>query len=105
MLALIGSRRRKTYFVPENCPPGFHFDEPGLGRIIVIPEKRVIIGSELIRTGIQFCQNTYPNIGISIEAQHHLKSYYEQFGFNALGDIYEVDNPTHKDETMSMITS
>ena len=93
---LLGVEEERLISYLRIVPPGFHFDEPGLGRIIVIPEKRGdYIGSELIRTGIQFCQNTYPNIGISIEAQYHLKSYYEQFGFNALGNIYEVDNIPH----------
>ena len=45
--------------------------------------------------GIQLCRKNFPNKAISIEAQFPLQTYYEQFGFVALGPVYQVDNIPH----------
>ena len=77
-------------------PPGHHFKEPALGRIIVSRKYRGSnLGPELIQNGIQLCRQTYPNEAISIEAQHPLQAYYEQFGFASLGPVYDVDDIPH----------
>ena len=95
-LHLLGMRNKQLISYLRIVPPGHHFKDPALGRIIVTPTYRGgEIGPELIRKGIQLCRKTYPDQGISIEAQYPLQKYYEQFGFIALGPVYEVDNIPH----------
>ena len=93
---LLGMQVEQLISYLRIVPPGHHFKEPALGRIIVTPEYRGgNPGLELIRKGIQLCRKTYPNEAISIEAQFPLQTYYEQFGFVALGSVYQVDNIPH----------
>ena len=93
---LIGMQENELISYLRIVPPGHHFKEPALGRIIVTPENRGgNLGPELIRMGIQLCRKNFPNKAISIEAQFPLQTYYEQFGFVALGPVYQVDNIPH----------
>jgi ElaA protein len=93
---LLGMQEKELISYLRIVPPGHHFKEPALGRIIVTPENRGgNLGPELIRTGIQLCRKTFPRKAISIEAQFPLQTYYEQFGFVALGPVYQVDNIPH----------
>lgn len=73
-------------------PPGLHFKNPALGRIIVTPKYRGgSTGPSLIHEGISLCRKHYQNLSISIEAQYPLESYYRQFGFESCGEVYIVD--------------
>jgi ElaA protein len=93
---LLGMQEEELISYLRIVPPGHHFKEPALGRIIVTPENRGgDLGPELIRTGIQLCRKIFPSKAISIEAQFPLQTYYEQFGFVALGPVYQVDNIPH----------
>jgi ElaA protein len=77
-------------------PPGLHFKNPALGRIIVTPEFRGgSTGPSLIHEGISLCRKHYQNLAISIEAQYPLESYYRQFGFESCGEVYIVDDIPH----------
>ena len=95
-LHLLGVQEDQLISYLRIVPPGHHFKEPALGRIIVSRKYRGSnLGPELIQNGIQLCRQTYPNEAISIEAQHPLLAYYEQFGFAALGPVYDVDDIPH----------
>ncbi|NBW70821.1 MAG: GNAT family N-acetyltransferase [Bacteroidetes bacterium] len=77
-------------------PPGLHFKNPALGRIIVTPKYRGgSTGPSLIHEGISLCRKHYWNLPISIEAQYPLESYYRQFGFESCGEVYMVDDIPH----------
>ena len=79
-LHLLGMRKEQLICYLRIVPPGHHFKEPALGRIIVSKVHRGgNLGIELIRNGIQACYKIYPNNIISIEAQYPLKEYYEKF--------------------------
>ena len=77
-------------------PPGLHFKNPALGRIIVTPKLRGgSTGPSLIHKGISLCRKHYKNLSISIEAQYPLESYYRQFGFESHGEVYILDDIPH----------
>ena len=77
-------------------PAGVHLKNPAIGRIIVQPSHRGgSIGPKLIREGISICLSKYLGNDISIEAQYPLCSYYEQFGFKSIGEVYIVDDIAH----------
>lgn len=93
---LLGMQEKELISYLRIVPPGHHFKEPALGRIVVTPENRgENFGPELIRMGIQQCRKIFPHKTISIEAQFLLQTYYEQFGFVAQGPEYQVDNIPH----------
>jgi ElaA protein len=77
-------------------PPGKIFREPSIGRIIVAREYRSTgIGSELVKLGIKHTNQLYSDCRIRIEAQAHLREFYQGFGFSKVTDAYEKDGIPH----------
>ncbi len=78
--------------------PGVKFDDASsLGRIVVdIPFRGSEVGRELIKMGVQKAFELYPSSIIKIEAQADLTSYYKQFGFEPIGEVYIVDDIPHQ---------
>ncbi len=72
--------------------PGIKYQEWSLGRIVVDKKFRGKgVGEQLIKEGIRHCGGG----PVRIEAQAHLQTYYEQFGFSSEGEIYPVDGINH----------
>jgi len=77
-------------------PAGVHLENPAIGRIIVRASHRGgTIGPKLIREGISICSSKYSGDDVSIEAQFPLLTYYQQFGFESVGEVYIVDDIPH----------
>jgi len=77
-------------------PPGLHYPESSLGRIVVDPAARGRhLGRELVRRGIQFNLKSWPGSDILINAQAYLRGYYAELGFAAEGDEYDEDGILH----------
>ena len=53
------------------------------------------LGRELVRRGIRFNLEQWPNRGIRINAQSYLRGFYEELGFVAEGDDYNLDGIPH----------
>ena len=76
-------------------PAGKLFDDPSIGRIVVPANKRghgfgrIVIRKALNILGVRGANKTV------IEAQNHLRNYYESEGFTAEGTIYNVDGIPH----------
>lgn len=67
-----------------------------IGRIIVKNTHRLRgFGHLVMKESINWCETNYPGIDIAIEAQAHLKRYYANFGFEAIGDEYDLDGIKH----------
>ena len=77
-------------------PPGLQYQEASIGRVVVDPKYRdQQLGRELMLQGIAYCQVHYPEQGIRISAQLHLKDFYQSLGFEATGDSYDEDGIPH----------
>ena len=67
-----------------------------LGRILVsINERNKNIGKEMMLQVINFLEKQYPNLSIEMSAQSYLIDFYNQFGFNIIGEEYLDDNIPH----------
>jgi ElaA protein len=76
-------------------PAGKKFKYPSIGRIIVSPEERGnSYGRHLIRKSLEILNSQGAEKTI-IEAQSHLKNFYESEGFIAEGKDYDVDGIPH----------
>lgn len=76
--------------------PGVRFEEPSIGRVITAPEvRRTGLGHVLMHQGIQACRSLWPGRGIRISAQARLESFYQQQGFQTIGEPYEEDTIPH----------
>ena len=76
--------------------PGVRFEEPSIGRVITAPEVRGTgLGYVLMRQGIEACHQIWPGRGIRISAQARLERFYQQVGFQTIGEPYEEDTIPH----------
>ncbi|WP_426750517.1 GNAT family N-acetyltransferase [Myxococcus sp. Y35] len=80
-------------------PPGLKYPgESSLGRVVTSPRARGLgLGRELVARGISRLDSLYPEAPIHIGAQHYLQRFYEGFGFQARGDVYDEDGIPHID--------
>ena len=77
-------------------PPGASYRESAIGRILVAaPARGRQLGRELVRRGIRYNLDQWPNRGIRINAQSYLRVFYEELGFVADGDDYNLDGIPH----------
>ena len=81
----------------QRClPPGASYTESAIGRIVVAaPARGRQLGRELVRRGIRHNLEQWPNQGIRINAQSYLRRFYEELGFVADGDDYNLDGIPH----------
>lgn len=85
-------------FKPEN----FRFAEASLGRVITSPSVRGSgLGKELMKTGIEKIHATFSKQPIRISAQAYLQKFYEDFGFQCVGDVYLEDEIPHIEMLLS----
>lgn len=79
-------------------PPGEKYEEVSFGRVVVAREKRGTgLGKELVAFTMQQAKGRWATTNIFIEAQNYLKRFYEEFGFVATSEPYELDNVPHID--------
>lgn len=76
--------------------PGITFKEASIGRVANACNYRGMgIGKELMQQSLQYCRQLFGAVPIQIGAQLYLKKFYEQLGFNAIGEVYLEDNIPH----------
>jgi ElaA protein len=67
-----------------------------IGRVISAPQARGLgLGQQIVAKSIQNCRTLYPSAPIKIGAQKYLQKFYQQFGFEQVGDEYLEDNIPH----------
>lgn len=76
--------------------PGVKYAEASIGRVVTAPEVRGTgAGRELMRQALAACQQHYPETGNRISAQLYLQTFYEGFGYEAVGEPYGEDGIPH----------
>ncbi|MCX6641432.1 MAG: GNAT family N-acetyltransferase [bacterium] len=77
-------------------PPGYKFDDPALGRVVVAPVMRFSgVGVALMLEGLQKAARLYPGRVVRISAQQRLQKFYEKLGFILDSDVYDEDGIPH----------
>lgn len=67
-----------------------------IGRVVVKQTHRnKKLGNEILANAIDFCRKKFPKTPIKISAQTHLKSFYNQLGFEFKGEAYLEDGIPH----------
>ncbi|KZY45079.1 GCN5 family acetyltransferase [Pseudoalteromonas shioyasakiensis] len=68
------------------------------GRVLVAKQFRGEgLASKLVQTAIDICKEHWPDKAIMIGAQCYLTGFYQQFGFENVGDDYLEDGIPHQD--------
>ena len=76
--------------------PGASFAESAIGRIVVAPEARGRdLGRELVRRGVSYNLQRWPDTNIRINAQSYLEDFYCNLGFAVAGAQYLEDGIPH----------
>jgi ElaA protein len=79
-------------------PPGLKYPEASFGRVLTAPAvRRQGHGKVLVEKGLAFIAAHYPGATVRIGAQHYLQRFYEGFGFQARGAVYDEDGIPHID--------
>lgn len=73
-------------------PAGTRFPEMSIGRVCLAPEqRRTGLGREMMRRAIA----KFGDRALSLSAQSYLRRFYEEFGFQVVGEPYEEDGIPH----------
>ncbi|BCA95874.1 acetyltransferase [Legionella antarctica] len=66
------------------------------GRLVTEPSARIKgYGKKLMEEMLVYCGTNYSGVTVKCSAQNYLTRFYEQFGFQAYGKIYEEDSIPH----------
>jgi len=79
-------------------PPGsVHERDASIGRVVSHPAARGRgFGAAVMRAAIDFCQQNYPEAGITLSAQSYLHDFYQRLGFANTGKFYLEDDIPHQ---------
>lgn len=79
-------------------PPGEHYQEPSLGRVLTLSSfRRKGVGKILVQEGIRKSEELYPNAGNRIGAQSYLIPFYSSLGYESVGEDYLLDGILHRE--------
>ncbi len=93
-LCLFDGKRLIAY--ARILPPKTKFDEPSIGRIVVSPRYRgKSVGKNLTRRAIRESHKAFGKKPIVLEAQEQRKEFYEDLGFKAISDVYDLEGIPH----------
>ncbi len=77
-------------------PAGLAYTEMSIGRIVTSPAVRGTgMGKVIVKAAIALCFELYGNGPIKIGAQLYAKKFYESFGFEQSGEVYDEDGIDH----------
>ncbi|MCS6988875.1 MAG: GNAT family N-acetyltransferase [Chloroherpetonaceae bacterium] len=77
-------------------PPKTKHQEASIGRALTTKAaRRKGFGRLLMRESLARAARLYPDSPIRIEAQAHLEKFYNEFGFERVSELYEMDGIPH----------
>ena len=95
-LHLLGQEKNSLVAYLRLFPPTDTENFIIFGRVLTAGSSRKKgYGKKLIQGLLDYCNANYPGITIKCSAQHYLKKFYEEFGFQAYGDPYEEEGILH----------
>lgn len=98
-LHLLGIKGDKVIAYLRFFPRGtLYADEASFGRIITHSNyQKMGLGRLMMTNLLEYFDENYPKDTMLINAQYYLKSFYETFGFQAIGDEYDDEGIMHID--------
>jgi len=76
--------------------PGKRFPEPSIGRVVTSPQvRRAGLGKMLMVEGLRKAAEVYPGQPNRISAQQYLERFYNSFGYERVGEVYDEDGIPH----------
>lgn len=77
-------------------PPGLSYPEASIGRVLThMAHRKDGYGKQLMMQAIKKTYTLYPDSSIKIGAQQYLLAFYNNLGFQTLGEPYLEDDIPH----------
>lgn len=95
-LHLLGMKKNALVAYIRLFPPTEAESNLIFGRVVTAKSARNKgYGKRLLQELLTYCGTHFPGINIKCSAQYYLKQFYEGFGFQAYGEVYEEDDIPH----------
>ena len=95
-LHILGYINKKIVAYTRCFKAGDYFNEASIGRVVVKEKERQHqYGYDIMKASIQAINDFYNTSKIRISAQTYLKQFYNNLGFNEVGEIYLEDGIPH----------
>jgi len=78
-------------------PQGISYKKyAAIGRVVTSPSARGLgAGKKIMQTSIQWMEKLFPNQSVKISAQVYLLKFYNELGFQEIGEEYLEDDIPH----------
>jgi ElaA protein len=77
-------------------PPGLRYSEVNLGRFVVkVDFRKQRVGHQLLQAALKEISGCWPKTTLRISAQDYLQSFYAQYGFVRVSDVFLEDGIPH----------
>ncbi len=95
-LHILGFKNEKLVAYTRCFNAGIYFEEAAIGRVVVKESYRKFkLGHEILDASITAIENRYKTSKIKLSAQQHLTAFYENHGFQQIGEGYLEDGIPH----------
>jgi ElaA protein len=95
-LHILGLKNNKIIAYTRIFKPGDYFNEASIGRVVVAEnERKFKYGHQIMKASIAAIAAHFNTATIIISAQTYLKKFYNNLGFNQIGDGYLEDGIPH----------
>jgi len=95
-LHILGLKNNKIIAYTRIFRPGDYFNEASIGRVVVAEnERKFKYGHQIMKASIAAIAAHFNTATIIISAQTYLKKFYNNLGFNQIGDGYLEDGIPH----------
>ncbi|RIA11105.1 ElaA protein [Flavobacteriaceae bacterium MAR_2010_72] len=95
-LHVMGYKQQKLVAYTRLFNAGLYFDEASIGRVIVAKnERQHSYGYDIMKASVEAIKTHYNQSRIKLSAQCYLKRFYNNLGFNEVGEEYLEDGIPH----------
>jgi len=95
-LHVIGIKAQKIVAYTRVFKPGDYFEQSSIGRVVVAEKERAHkYGYDIMKASIAAIKNEYNETKIHLSAQCYLKQFYNNLGFEEVGEEYLEDGIPH----------
>lgn len=95
-LHVLGFKNHSLVAYTRIFAPGIYFEQASIGRVVVQEKERAHkYGYDLMKRSIAAVEEHYNTTGIKISAQIYLKRFYNNLGFQEVGEGYLEDGIPH----------
>tara|TARA_Y100000815_G_scaffold272665_1_gene302053 strand:- start:1171 stop:1614 length:444 start_codon:yes stop_codon:yes gene_type:complete len=93
---ILGYHKEQLVAYTRVFKPGYYFDNASIGRVVVKENARQYgFGKDIMKASITFIEDTLDLSTIELSAQTYLKKFYNDLGFQEIGEGYLEDNIPH----------